>query len=151
MNKTEILSNIKIRKFKIEDYEALIKLWKDANLSYRPKGRDKKERIESEIKKSTSVFLVAEIDGKIIGALLGTHDGRKGWINRLVVAQKFQRRGIARKLVLEVEERFTKLGIGIFACCIEDWNKESMEVFEKFGYIEHRDIIYYTKRKYPEI
>ena len=60
-------------------------------------------------------------------------------------------KGIARKLVNVVENKFLELGIEIFACCIEDWNIESLIFFEKLGYIGYKDIIYYTKRKYPEV
>lgn len=152
MDKTaKRLSNVIIRKFKIEDYNDILSLWEEAELPYKPLGRDKKVIIEREIKEPTSVFLVAEIGGKLIGSLLGTHDGRKGWINRLAVSKDFQKIGIAKMLVEEAEKIFSELGIWIFACCIEDWNTESKVVFEKFGYKEHRDIIYYTKRKYHEI
>ena len=54
-------------------------------------------------------------------------------------------------MVEEVERRLNERGIGIFACFIEDWNIDSMKVFEKLGYTEFKGIKYYTKRKYPEI
>ncbi len=92
-------------------------------------------------------FLVAETDKKIIGAIVGTHDGRKGWINRLVIAPSYQKKGIAKRLVEEVEHHFSSMGIDIVACLIEDWNTTSMQVFEKLGYTKHTDILYYSKRK----
>ena len=39
----------------------------------------------------------------IIRAVLETHDGRKGWINRLTVDTEFRRQNIARRLVRELE------------------------------------------------
>ena len=39
---------------------------------------------------------VAEAGGELVGVVLGTHDGRKGWINRLAVAPAYQRRGHRR-------------------------------------------------------
>jgi len=36
---------------------------------------------------------------KYIGSALITHDGRKGWINRVVVLPEHRNKGIARKLV----------------------------------------------------
>jgi len=87
----------------------------------------------------------------LIGSIFGTHDGRKGWINRLAVDPAHQRQGIAARLVREVEDRLYERGIGIIACLVEDWNSISLQVFEKLGYTRHQDIIYFTKRKYPDI
>jgi len=140
-----------IRELSIDDYAALISLWEKAGLPYKPEGRDSKENIKRQIGQDCSIYLVAEIDGKIIGSVLATHDGRKGWINRIAVAPEYRKRGIAAKLVEEVENRIRQLGIDIIACLVEDWNTSSMEVFEKLGYTKHRDIIYFTKRKNSKV
>ena len=87
----------------------------------------------------------------MVGAILGTHDGRKGWLNRMAVAPDHRKRGIAAMLVRAVEQRLIDLGIEIFACQIEDWNETSMIVFEHLGYTRHDDIIYFTKRLRPDV
>jgi ribosomal protein S18 acetylase RimI-like enzyme len=138
---------IKIRKFKIEEYDELIKLWNSVKLPYKPNGRDSYEKIQKEIKKNNSIFLVAEYNSKIIGSIIGTHDGRKGWINRLAVSKDFQRKDLAKKLCKNVEEKFLELGIEIYCCLIEDWNKKSLNFFKKIGYTKHHDIYYFSKRK----
>ena len=136
-----------IRKFLIEDYEKVIGLWRGAGLPHKPHGRDCKSRIAREIKQSNAVFLVAEKDGKLVGTAFGTHDGRKGWINRVAVAPEYRRQGLAERLVRQVERHLRDMGIRITACLIEDWNKESMEFFERIGYRRHHDIYYFTKRE----
>ena len=140
-----------IRDFRIEDYSSLIALWKSAGLPFKPNGRDSMEKIKEEVRKGISVFLVAEKDKKIIGSVIGTHDGRKGWINRVAVDPGYQRNSVAKSLVAEVEKKLDKIGINIFACLIEDWNDRSMQVFEKLGYKKHKDIIYFSKRKNDNI
>ena len=139
--------DIQIREFRIEDYDNLITLWERANLEHKPKGRDRQDKIEKEYKQNTSIFLVAELNGELIGSVFGSHDGRKGWINRLAVDPEFRKKDIARKLVYEVEKRLDEIGIDIIACLIEGWNKDSMRVFEKLGYEKFPDVAYYTKRK----
>ena len=89
----------------------------------------------------------AESKERIIGAILGTHDGRKGWINRLAVVPSHQQQGIATALVAAVEKQLSELGIEIVACLIEEWNKDSAVFFGKLGYHCHSDIHYYSKRK----
>lgn len=135
----------------MEDYDSLIELWDDSDLPYKPEGRDRRDRIERELEAANAVFLVASEGDRIAGSVFGTHDGRKGWINRLAVAPEYQRRGVARMLVERVEEILLALGIEITACLIEDWNGDSMKVFEKLGYTRHSDIIYFSKRKDPDV
>ncbi|TET60880.1 MAG: GNAT family N-acetyltransferase [Candidatus Stahlbacteria bacterium] len=145
------LSDILIRELRMTDYNRLIKLWDDAKLPYKPKGRDMRKNIKRELKKPTAIFLVAEKNEELIGSIFSTHDGRKGWINRLAVAPEYRKKGIAAKLVNEVENRLFDMGIGIIACLIEDWNTGSMEAFEKMGYKRHNDIIYFTKRRFADV
>ena len=140
-------SGIIRRKMRIKDYKPLITLWTEGSLPYRPQGRDSKQHIQQQLRQRTSLYYVAEYEGKIIGAILGTHDGRKGWINRLVVAPAYRKKGIAKRLVEEIEQRLTATGIDIIACLVEDWNKVSENVFERLGYTRHPDIQYYSKRK----
>jgi ribosomal protein S18 acetylase RimI-like enzyme len=142
---------VRIRRFRIGDYDRLRELWREAKLPHKPAGRDRKESIAREIKSDNAVFLVAEEHGKMVGAIFGTHDGRKGWINRLAVDPQYRRQGLGVELVNEVERRLADLGIGIIACLIETWNKDSMRFFENSGYKRHDDIIYFTKRKDAEI
>jgi len=117
------MTELIIREFTIDDYEAMISVWQEAKLPYKPAG----------------------------GSAFGTHDGRKGWINRVAVAPRYQRQGVAAKLVSEVERRLEAVGIGIIACLIEDWNTESITFFQKIGYHYHKDIMYFTKRQELEI
>ena len=138
---------VQIREFRIEDYDNLITLWKKAKLEHKPKGRDRREKIERELKENPSFILLAEVKGQLVGSVLSSHDGRKGWLNRLAVAPEYRNKSIARKLVNVAEKRLEKQGIEIIACLIEGWNTQSMKVFEKLGYEIFPDVAYYTKRK----
>ncbi|QAA77344.1 MAG: hypothetical protein BIP78_1578 [Candidatus Bipolaricaulis sibiricus] len=139
-----------IRDLSVDDCDELIRLWKEAGLPFRPQGRDSREAIARQMEGGTAIYLGAEQDGQLIGAVLGTHDGRKGWINRLAVHPAHRRRGIGRALVGAVEERLHGMGIEIIAALIEDWNEDSMAFFARLGYVAHRDIIYHSKRRSPE-
>jgi len=143
--------SIKLRNFKITDFESVISLWNDAGLPYRPKGRDRKEKIEKELENDCSIFLVVEHSNKIIGVVFGTHDGRKGWINRLAVHPTYRNKGIAKMLVTEVEKCFLNRGIEIMTCLIERENVDSQSAFKKLGFKEWSDIVYFSKRMNPDV
>jgi ribosomal protein S18 acetylase RimI-like enzyme len=137
---------ITVRNFNPEDYKQVIQLWANSDIPYRPEGRDSQEKIMAQITSGTSIFLVAEINGGIVRSVLGTHDGRKGWINRLVVDVSFRRQNIAKTLIKELEGKFEQIGLEVFAFLIERGNSISMDFFHELGYIEWNGR-YYSKRK----
>lgn len=143
--------DIAIRRFRVSDYDRVIELWQQGNLPLKPKGRDSREEIERQIQLRNVIFLVAESAGKVIGTVLATHDGRKGWINRLAVDPAFRGRGLGQLLVKEAEKELEKEGIMMFAALIEEDNLPSINLFEKLGYEYHPEIKYFTRKKFPEI
>ncbi|NQV19538.1 MAG: GNAT family N-acetyltransferase [Armatimonadetes bacterium] len=145
------LANLKIRDFEIEEYDILIELWEKAGLPYRPLGRDSKVNISKQIEQPNISFLFVEIEDKVIGSIVISHDGRKGWINRAAILPEYRNLGIASYLIENAEKRLNKIGIKIIACLIEDWNLKSLKLFDKLGYIRHPDIIYFTKRESAEV
>lgn len=133
------------------DYEKMIELWEAAQLPYKPNGRDSKEKIASSLKNSNLRILLAYINSQLVGSIIVTHDGRKGWINRLAVHPNYWHKGLASKLIQKAEQILQDMNIEIFACLVEDWNKASLQLFQKNGYTKHEDIFYLTKRKHPDI
>jgi ribosomal protein S18 acetylase RimI-like enzyme len=149
----ERASEPEIREFRLEDYGRVMELWTQGGLPLKPLGRDSLENIARQIGLSNVRFLVAENGegGRVIGTVLATHDGRKGWINRLAVDADLRKKGIGARLVLAAESWLESQGMDILACLIEEENAVSMAVFEKLGYKKHPEIIYFAKRKYPGV
>jgi ribosomal protein S18 acetylase RimI-like enzyme len=145
--------SLRIREFRMEDYDRVMELWAEGGLPLKPEGRDSRGNIARQIRLSNVLFLVAEdvAAGRVVGTVLATHDGRKGWINRLAVDAGLRRRGTGARLVREAEQRLEAQGMDILACLIEDDNAVSMAVFEKLGYKKHPEIIYFAKRKFPGV
>jgi N-acetylglutamate synthase len=145
------IAKIIIREFRIKEYNTIIALWESSGLGPKTQGRDSHESIQLEMKNGIAIFLVAEVESKIIGTVLGTHDGRKGWINRLAVMPAYRKSGIAKMLVQTAEKKLYDRGIGIIACLIEPGNQLSLDVFSKLGYLEFSGMHYLTKRKFVGI
>jgi ribosomal protein S18 acetylase RimI-like enzyme len=145
------LEEVRIRNFNSGEYTHLIDLWQRAGLSHKPRGRDKKEHLIRELRNPASRLLVAEYRNRIIGSVLATHDGRKGWINRLAVDIPWRKQGLARRLIRSAEEFLHKQKIMIIACLIEDFNLPSLELFKQCGYREFKGVHYLTKRQYEDV
>jgi ribosomal protein S18 acetylase RimI-like enzyme len=144
------IPGVTVRELRLDDYDAVQRLWSEAGLPVRPQGRDRLEKVAVELERGTALFLLAEAGGEVVGVVLGTNDGRKGWINRLAVAPAYQRRGIARLLVQEIEARLTALGLDITAALIESHNQTSLDFFQAIGYIHDAEIEYVSKRRSAE-
>lgn len=139
-----------IRKFKISDYDQVINLWQLCQLPLKPEGRDSRCQLEQQIKLDQIIFLVAEKEGKVIGTVLASHDGRKGWINRLAVHPDARRQGLGTQLIKKAEEELEKQGLNLLAALIEEENSASRDLFVRLGYEPHPEIVYFSKKKFPE-
>ena len=142
---------MEIRKLTIGDYQEIIKLWSRAGLPFKPKGRDSKKSIAAQTEANPEFFLGAFEDSRLVGTVIISCDTRRGWINRLAVDPDYRRRGIAQALIAESEKILRKRGIKIFCALIDDYNTASKELLKECGYVEHLDVIYFSKRDSNEV
>ena len=91
----------------------------------------------------------AEAPVRVVGTVVATHDGRKGWVNRVAVEERLRRRGLGARLVRAAEAWLEAQGMDILACLVEAGNAVSMAVFGKLGYTKHPEIVYFAKRRFP--
>lgn len=149
---TEGSEHVEIRMLTAAEYEAMVKLWKCAGLPFKSKGRESKKMIEKQMSAFPEFFIGAFHEHELVGVVIGSYDGRKkGWINRLAVHPAFRQHGIAQQLIRQVEEALEKRGAEIFCALIEIPNEESARLFQKMGYVAHREILYVAKRKSQEV
>ena len=138
--------NVTFETLSIDHYDDLLTIWKKAKLSHKPNGRDSRDKIDEQMRFAKNKFIGAKVENQYVGAIIASHNGRKGWINRLAVIPEFQQCNIANELIKQAENFLLSQGILIFSCLIEDSNHRSINLFKKNQYAEHRDIIYFSKR-----
>jgi GNAT superfamily N-acetyltransferase len=135
-----------------EDLDDVIEVWKAAGLPYRPAGRDAREAILAQMALPQCCFLGArDASGRLLGAVLVNHEGRKGWINRLAVRPEARRTGLARALLEASERWLDQEGILIVAALIEGYNEDSQALFEACAYDRDDSLVYYRKVKDPGV
>lgn len=143
--------DISIRPLLAEDYDAVCELWQAAGLEARLTGRDARDAFEFQLQRFPTTYLGAEADGRLVGLVMGTHDHRKGWINRLAVHPDHQRRGVARALVAACERALRDGGIEIVSVLVEQDNESSRRLFERCDYLADVPVHYYRKRFQADI
>jgi len=100
--------NFIIREVRVDDIEALLALWRATESG--PSVTDTPQHLSMLVEKAPDLFLAAEADGRIVGSVLGGWDLWRGHIYRLAVHPDVQRRGLARRLVSEIEVRLRARG-----------------------------------------
>jgi len=131
-----------IREFRLADYNNVVDLWLSVGIA--PSIGDDQTGIEQRLQRDTGLFLVAEENGKLIGAVMGTYDGRRGWINHLAVCQQFQSRAIGSALLDALESRLREKGCAKINLLIEMNNQKVQPFYERLGYVRD-DLIFMEK------
>ncbi len=147
-NKRE--SPLSIRRATAEDYDQIVEVWLASELDFCPRGRDSKQAFCRQVEQFPDLYLVAADADQIVGVVLGSHDHRKGWINRLAVLPEYRRRGAARALVTACEAAIASHGIEIVAAFVYPSNAVSCAAFEELGYRTDVLVSYYRKLSQPD-
>ncbi len=132
------------------EVDQIIEVWKVSGLTYRPVGRDTREKIVEQLKQDSELFVAAYDNDKMIGVIFGTFDGRKGCVNRLAVIPDYRRMGIGHHLLEICEENLKEAGATVIFSLIERENHPSRKMLEKDGYDFGDNILYYSKRDHPD-
>ena len=119
---------MKIRQITESDYEPLILFWK---AHYFVNEVDDRKRFQQFLVMNPGLSLLVEDEGKILGTVLGSFDGRRGYIQKLVVHTAHRRRGIAKQLIKEVISKLHALGVLYIPLSVE---KELTPFYESCGF-----------------
>lgn len=120
-----------IRPLTLADYDAARRVW-DAVDHLGPVPR---EEVERKLRRDAELFLVAEDDGgEVVGVVMGSSDGRRGWISRLAVLPSRQGHGIGRRLVEAVEDGLRRQGVLRLNLLVFADNTAGNGFWESLGY-----------------
>ena len=92
--------NYKIRVMTLEDYEAVYELWMGIHGFGIRSIDDSRERIARFLKRNPTTSVVAQVDGKIVGAILCGHDGRRGCLYHVCVHEAYRKHGIGKSMAV---------------------------------------------------
>ena len=100
--KIEAMDNLeyKIRTMTMDDYEQVYDMWMTIHGFGIRSIDDSKEGVERFLKRNPTTSVVAEWDGKVVGAILCGHDGRRGCLYHVCVLEEYRKHGIGKAMVV---------------------------------------------------
>ena len=132
-----------IREFGEDKGQVVLSLWQQAGdvvLS-----TDSLEEVPAAIHHSVALFLVAESEGRIMGTIIGTWDGRRGEFYRLAVSPEVRRRRVARMLVDTAEKWMAEQGCHRITALVEKDHPWATGFWTAAGYELHESMSRYFR------
>ncbi len=136
-----------IRRFRVEDTEQVVQLWKDCGLT-RPWNNPHQD-IERKLLVQPELFLVGELHRRIVASVMAGYEGHRGWVNYLAVSPTLRTGGLGRQLMSDVEKRLLALGCPKVNLQVREGNDEAMAFYRRLGYTEDR-AVGFGKRLIPD-
>ena len=123
-----------IRPFALSDEPAVIALWHECKVT-RP-WNDPHKDIARKLALQPELFLVGEVEARVIASVMAGYEGHRGWVNYLAVAPAFRGRGFARALMEHVERELLARGCPKVSLLVRRSNLEAMDFYRHLGYAE---------------
>jgi len=128
-----------LRAFRIGDYDAVVALWRRCQ-GIGLGASDTRSAIAGYLRRNPGFSFVAQRNGKLVGAILGGHDGRRGYLHHLAVATRHRRAGLGRQLVERCLEKLRKAGIQKCDIFVFAGNAEGMKFWTRTGWAPRPDL-----------
>ena len=132
-----------IREMKIEDYDNVFALWKTIKGFGIRSVDDSREGIERFLKWNPGLSVVAEEEGKIVGASLCGSDGRRGCLYHVCVHKDYRRQGIGKTMVIWCMEKLKELQINKVSLIAFTQNDIGNAFWKEIGWTKREDLNYY--------
>ena len=136
------MENMQIRTMTIHDYEKVYALWMSCkNMGFNDID-DSKEGISRFLERNPNTSFVAMENDELLGIILGGHDGRRGYIYHMSVAENHRKKGIGSSLVEKCLESFKNEKISKVALLVFKYNEAGNAFWEKQDFILREDVNY---------
>jgi N-acetylglutamate synthase len=131
---------IEISHFSPADYDEVMVLWSHTDgLTLR--DADSREAIARYLARNPGLSFVAREDGRLVGAVLGGTDGRRGYLQHLAVAPSHRGRGLGRALAERSVEALRALGIAKCHLMVREENAQARAFWAHLGWSERADVM----------
>jgi ribosomal protein S18 acetylase RimI-like enzyme len=132
--------SIVIQELTIEDYEAVRSLWQKSD-GIEVADTDSRDGLVRFLERNPGLSFVARDEKEIVGVVLCGEDGRRGYIDQLVVSKLYRRQGIGRSLVSRCVYNLMRIGIRKWHLFVFEDNQEAIAFWDNLGWAKRVELI----------
>jgi ribosomal protein S18 acetylase RimI-like enzyme len=130
---------MKIENYSSQFYEDVVNIWKRTGISVT--SSDTKEEVSVMLNRNPDLCLIAKIDERVIGVVMGGFDGRRGYVHHLAIDPEYQKKGYGKLLMDELIERLKKKRVHKVHLFIEKHNEDVIAFYNKLGWEIRKDLV----------
>jgi len=132
-----------LRVMTMADYDAIIGLMRNTpGISLR--DADSREATERYLARNPGLSFVAEVEGVLCACVMCGHDGRRGYLQHLLVLPEYRRQGLANALVERCLAGLEQLGIRKCHLDVFKTNHSAAQYWQGQGWQLRTDIDRYS-------
>ena len=136
-------NNFTLRVMQIEDYENVYKLWMTIDGFGIRSIDDSEAGVARFLKRNPTTSVVAEANGKIVGAILCGHDGRRGCFYHVCVQKEYRKHGIGKAMAVFCMKALKEEEINKVSLIAFQTNEGGNQFWKKVGWTFRDDLNYY--------
>lgn len=127
----------------IDDYDMVRDLWMTIKGFAIRSIDDSREGVERFLMRNPTTSVVAVDDGRIVGAILCGHDGRRGCLYHVCVHEDYRLRGIGKEMVVFCMEALKAEKINKVSLIAFTANDIGNAFWKQIGWVKREDLNYY--------
>jgi ribosomal protein S18 acetylase RimI-like enzyme len=120
---------MQIRTITLSDHPNLVAFWTE---NYIVTETDSHAHFSLFLEKNPELSVLMEEEGRILGTVLGSYDGRRGYLQKVVTHKERRNQGIGRQLVTDVINRLRKTGAFFIPITVDT---DVMPFYESLGFV----------------
>ena len=137
------MSDITIRTMTIDDYPDVKALWMTIHGFAIRSIDDSREGVERFLRRNPTTSVVAISEGKVVGAILCGHDGRRGCLYHVCVNEDYRLQGIGKSMVVFCMEALKTEQINKVSLIAFTANDIGNAFWKQIGWVKREDLNYY--------
>ncbi|MCW5861437.1 MAG: GNAT family N-acetyltransferase [Caldilineales bacterium] len=134
-----IALHISFRLMSIQDYDTILSLWQAAE-GVGLSAADERTAIARYLERNPGLSFTAWEGELLVGAVLCGHDGRRGFIHHLAVAESHRRQGVGGMLVEQCLAGLRQEGIDKCHLFVYRRNTSAQAFWEEIGWTRRDDL-----------
>ena len=132
-----------VRTMQTQDYDQVYALWMSIRGFSIRSIDDSREGVARFLRRNPDTSVVAVADGRVVGAILCGHDGRRGCLYHVCVREEYRMHGIGKAMVVAFMNALKKEGISKVSLIAFTANDVGNAFWKQIGWTRREDLNYY--------